>query len=464
VRGWNYHLGEGTDNYHREHPAQPNIGSEQASTMTTRGIYTRDEAKGYVAAYDGEPHAGTSASDWWMFFDQRPWLSGGFVWTGFDYRGEPTPYNWPCINSHFGIIDTCGFPKDNFYYYRAWWTTNIVLHLLPHWNWPGKEGQEIRVDALSNCRQVELFLNGTSLGKKDMVRDAKLSWLVKYQPGTLSAKGYDADGYAIAETKIETTGDATQIQLAPDRVNLGADSKDLSVITVAIADADGRVVPTADNPVHFELSGPGKIIGVGNGDPSCHEPDAFISQPALRTGTMNRWWTSTLGKSDGKREVAEKFNDTRWDLADVSGGDAAVPSGAAAVFRAHLFVAQSDLELTNILIHFGAIKNDGWIYVNGKLAGESHDPAASPDFNLRKFLHAGINTVAVLVKSGPDSGGISGGVRVELPGAASVAHWQRSAFNGLAQVLVQSEKTAGDITLTTTGDGLKTAVTVIHAN
>ena len=92
---------------------------------------------------------------------------GGFVWTGFDYRGEPTPYSWPCINSHFGIIDTCGFPKDNFYYYQAWWTTNTVLHLLPHWNWPGKEGQDIRVDALSNCKAVELFLNGQSLKPDD---------------------------------------------------------------------------------------------------------------------------------------------------------------------------------------------------------------------------------------------------------------------------------------------------------
>ncbi len=130
------------------------------------------------------------------------------MWTGFDYRGEPTPYSWPCINSHFGILDTCGFPKDNFYYYQSWWTTNTVLHLLPHWNWPGKEGQEIRVDAFSNCKQVELFLNGASLGKQTMQPNSHLTWQVKYAPGTLSAKGYDADGKVIAETKVETTGDA----------------------------------------------------------------------------------------------------------------------------------------------------------------------------------------------------------------------------------------------------------------
>ena len=133
----------------------------------------------------------TTAERWWSYFATRPWLSGGFVWTGFDYRGEPTPYSWPCINSHFGILDTCGFPKDNFYYYQSWWTTNTVLHLLPHWNWPGREGQEIDVRALSNCEEVELFLNGQSLGRQTMKRNSQLKWRVKYAPGVLSAKGFN---------------------------------------------------------------------------------------------------------------------------------------------------------------------------------------------------------------------------------------------------------------------------------
>ena len=155
-----------------------------------------------MAAYDEAPHQWvTSSETWWSWFADRPWLSGGFVWTGFDYRGEPTPYGWPDINSHFGILDMCGFPKDNFYYYKAWWTTNTVLHLLPHWTWPGREGHEFRVDALSNCKAVELFLNGESLGKKEMKPNSKLTWHVKYAPGTLSAKGYDAAGNVIAETE-----------------------------------------------------------------------------------------------------------------------------------------------------------------------------------------------------------------------------------------------------------------------
>ena len=284
VRGWNYHVGKNAnqygkdmDSYRTKHPNQPEVGTEQGSTVSTRGIYENDKVRGYVSAYDvNAPSWANTAEEWWSIFAERPWLSGGFVWTGFDYRGEPTPYKWPCINSHFGVLDVCGFPKDNFWYYQSWWTTNIVLHLLPHWNWPGKEGQEIRVDALSNCGEVELFLNGESLGKQAMKRNSKLSWKVKYTPGTLSAKGYH-DGKLVAETKVETTGEPASVQLSPDRAILNADGEDVSVITVAVADANGRIVPVAANKINFSLNGAGKILGVGNGDPSCHEPDTFVT-------------------------------------------------------------------------------------------------------------------------------------------------------------------------------------------
>jgi beta-galactosidase len=181
------------------------------------------------------------------------------------------------------VLDTCGFPKDNFYYYQAWWTTNVVLHLLPHWNWLGREGQEIRVEALSNCQAVELFLNGASLGKQVMKRNSRLKWLVKYAPGTLSTTGFDAAGKIIAKTKVETTGEATQIQLTPDRNSIKADGEDVSVFTVSALDAEGRVVPVAQNKINFAIEGAGKILGVGNGDPSCHEPDTFISSSPMRS-------------------------------------------------------------------------------------------------------------------------------------------------------------------------------------
>jgi beta-galactosidase len=278
VRGWNYYLSSDTDKYHAEHPTQPEVCTEQGSIVSTRGIYANDRQRGYISSYDTNWPGWTPLNVMWLgnFVAARPWLSGVFIWSGFDYAGEPSPLSWPDINSHFGIMDRCGFPKDSYYYYQAWWTTNAVLHLLPHWNWPGKEGQEIRVVAYSNCRSVELFLNGVSRGRQTMQTNSDLVWMVKYEPGTLNAKGYDAKGKVVAEAKVDTTGDATQIQLTPDRKTINADGEDVAVFTVAALDAQGRVVPLAMNKINFHLEGAGKIIGVGNGDPSCHEPDTFI--------------------------------------------------------------------------------------------------------------------------------------------------------------------------------------------
>jgi beta-galactosidase len=289
VRGWNYNYGPETDSYHAEHPNQSNLGTEQASVVGTRGVYANDWAAGRIQAYDIVwPGWRDTAERWWSFFAARPWLSGGFAWTGFDYRGEPSPCTWPCINSQFGILDTCGFPKDSFYYYQAWWTTRPVLHLAPHWNWPGKEGHDIRVEAQSNCKQVELFLNGVSLGKQAMVPHSKLVWQVKYAPGVLSAKGLDRAGNIIAETSVETTGNPAEIQLVPDRKTINADGEDVAVFTVAALDAQGRVVPVAQNAINFSIAGPGKIIGVGNGDPTCHEPDTFVVADAKRDPAWSR--------------------------------------------------------------------------------------------------------------------------------------------------------------------------------
>ena len=462
VRGWNYHLeGGDPENYHRQHPAQPEICTEQASTLATRGIYADDAGQGFVSAYDNNRGLTRRAEGWWSFVATRPWLSGGFVWTGFDYRGEPTPYNWPSISSQFGIVDTCGFPKDSYYYYQAWWTTNPMVHLFPHWNWPGREGQDIDVWCDSNCKEVELFLNGQSLGRKSMKPESHLQWAVKYTPGNLSAKGYN-DGQVAAETKVETTGAPAAIQLLPDRSNISADGRDLSLVTVSLVDANGRTVPIADNLVHFNLDGPGKILGVGNGNPSSHEPDFYLATPATRTGTLNRWWMKKVTEGRNHPELGEKYNETRMDQFDSSGDANGLAAGESAIYRAHLYVCADDLEQTSIPIHFGVIKDEGWIYVNGKLAGESHDPTASPSINVRQYLHNGINTIAVLVKSKGENGGLGQGVSVTLQDTPVDASWQRQAFNGLAQVIVQSGKAVGDITLTAHADGLMPATVVIH--
>jgi beta-galactosidase len=248
------------------------MGSEEASTLCTRGIYKKDTVKGYVPDYDvTHPDWGALAETWWRYYSAREYLLGAFVWTGFDYRGEPTPYGWPCINSHFGIMDVCGFPKNNYYYYQSWWTNKDVLHIYPHWNWKGREGDTISVWCNSNCESVELFLNGKSLGSKKMPLNSHLEWKVAYHPGTLEARGIK-NGKKIV-TKIETTGQPATIVLSPDRGNIKADGEDVSVVNVSVLDEKGREVADAGNLIKFELKGNGRIIGVGNGDPSSHEAD-----------------------------------------------------------------------------------------------------------------------------------------------------------------------------------------------
>ncbi len=272
VRGFNYFSVMDIDKYRRDHPDQILLGSEEASTVCTRGIFANDTVRGYVSDYDVNATSwGATAERWWKFYAEREWLAGAFVWTGFDYRGEPTPYKWPCINSHFGIMDVCGFPKNNFYYYQAWWTQKDVLHLAPHWNWQGQEGKTIDIWCQSNCDSVELRSNGKSLGRKTMERNGHLEWKVAYAPGKIEARGWK--GGRILTTFIETTGNATTLRLTPDRRAITADGEDLCMITVTTTDARGREVPVSDNLVRFALTGNGRILGVGNGDPSSHEPD-----------------------------------------------------------------------------------------------------------------------------------------------------------------------------------------------
>jgi beta-galactosidase len=272
VQGFNYQR-EDLDAFHRTFPALPTIGTETAGTYSTRGAYDNDRARGYVSAYDVNcPDYGATAEKWWSFFAERDFLAGGLVWTGFDYRGEPSPYGWPCVSSHFGALDACGFPKDNYFYYQAWWGAKPVLHLLPHWNWEGREGTVIPVWCHTNLDGVELFLNGKSLGAQRVRKNSHLAWDVEYVPGVLEAHGF-RDGRVVLNTRRETTGTPAAVVATADRNQLAADGKDVSVVSVQIVDAPGRVVPTAENQVQFELTGPGRLIGVGNGNPSCHEPD-----------------------------------------------------------------------------------------------------------------------------------------------------------------------------------------------
>jgi beta-galactosidase len=198
-------------------------------------------------------------------------MSGLYIWTGFDYFGEPSPYGNQAVSSYFGIFDLCGFPKDSYYFYKSQWTGEPMVHLLPHWNW--KEGQQIDVLAYTNCDEVKLYLNGQFLETKKLADTPKLSlrWKVPLRAGVLKAEGYK-NGKLVATDVVKTAGDVAKIELLPDRSTISANGKDLSFITVKITDENGTLVPDADNLVHFELEGEGKIVGVGNGNPMSLEP------------------------------------------------------------------------------------------------------------------------------------------------------------------------------------------------
>jgi beta-galactosidase len=279
VRGFNYRI-PAIDAYHEAWPNQPVLGSETGSTLCTRGIYVKDTVAGYVPDHDiTYPWWASTAEQWWKPNADKDWFMGGFVWTGFDYRGEPTPYGWPCINSHFGIMDMCGFPKNNYYYYQSWWSEKDVLQISPHWNaekngsgW--KLGDSIAVWVNSNAELVELKLNGKSLGTQTMEKNGHLVWKVKYTPGKLEAFGKRNGRKLYA--KVETTGPAYRIMVTPDKTTLHADGEDLCIMNITVTDKQGREIPDAMNLVKFTATGNARIIGVGNGDPGSHEPDKYF--------------------------------------------------------------------------------------------------------------------------------------------------------------------------------------------
>ena len=270
VMGYNYYTHGSTDEQHAKFPHQSSLGTEETTTQATRGVYFDDRAHSHLGP-QAKGDSGNNAEDGWQHFAARPYLAGLFYWTGFDYRGESTPFTYPAVGTQFGLMDTCGFPKDSYYFLQSWWTDRPMLHLYPHWNWAGREGQEILVRCNSNHEAVELIVNGASLGRKEMPRNGHLEWKAVYQPGAIEARGY-RQGKVVETVRIETTGEPAHLILTADRPAYRADGRDVAVISVSTIDRQGRLVPTANSAVKFSLSG-GQIIGVGNGDPASHESD-----------------------------------------------------------------------------------------------------------------------------------------------------------------------------------------------
>ena len=281
VVGFNYIVQNDVDNQKKNNPTWKIVGTEETTGCGTRGWYFKDEKyPGRMVSLNRtmEQNYENIIERGWKFYDERPWAAGLFYWTGFDYRGEPNPLSYPAHDSEFGILDYCGFPKDEAYYLKSWWTDEPVLHIFPHWNLQGHEGEEVEVWAYSNCDEVELTVNGKKLGRQPMPRNGHLKWKAVYQPGRVEATGYK-NGKRILTKTVETTKAAAKVILKADRHQIAADGQDMAIVNIELHDQKGRFVPNACPVLTFCLEGDANIIGCGNGDPSYLGSDHPDKQP-----------------------------------------------------------------------------------------------------------------------------------------------------------------------------------------
>lgn len=269
MTGFNYNT-YNFDAFREKYPQMPMIGTENNSAFQTRGVYRTDDEKHEIDSYDSIAAPwGNTHRDGFRQIDTRPHIAGMFIWTGFDYRGEPTPYEWGSIGTQFGIMDTCGFKKDAFYQNRAYFTDEPLIHMLPHWNW--QEGQKVRVMACTNCDEAELFINEATQGRKKVDRYDTAEWKVTFVSGVARMVGYRA-GKIVCQDVRRTAGEPFKLVLESTRDFVYADCLDAVAVNVYAEDNNGICVPDASNHIKFAVSG-GLILGVGNGDPNSHEAD-----------------------------------------------------------------------------------------------------------------------------------------------------------------------------------------------
>lgn len=262
------------DRFHQQNPKLPMTSTEDTASYMTRGAFESDPKAQVMATYDEEPSSfGTTHRKAWRAIVERPYVAGGFFWTGLDYRGEPTPFEWPSVNSFFGAMDLCAFPKTAFWIHQAHWIKERpIIKVVPHWNWAGREGLAVKVMVATNASRVRLLLDGKTVGEGDVDPIDMVTFEVPYAPGRLEALAL-RNGAEVARDAVETSGTPARLVLTPDRQALVGDGRDAVPVTVSVVDAQGRPVPTADTPVHFQVDGVGTLIGVGNGDPNSHEPE-----------------------------------------------------------------------------------------------------------------------------------------------------------------------------------------------
>ena len=458
LRGWNYITNGNPDLYHKLHPFQPIFGSEEASTLSTRGEYKNDPIHGFMSAYDvNNPSWGSTAEHWWKYYEPRKYLAGAFVWTGFDYRGEPTPYGWPCISSQFGVLDTCGFPKDIAYYYKAHWLKKPLVHIAPHWTWPGKDGKPINVWVETNCQEVKLYLNNKLVGDQISKPLSHLLFNVNYVPGKIEADGYN-HGKKVTSDIEYTAGSLANLIITPSARTILADGESAVVFNIKGVDKAGHFCPTADNLLHFKLnSADSWIDGVGNGDPSSHEPDTFVTYPSSLM--INNWQIANVSNNTVTSANKVLLSDLKWNPVNVNGNATEITDpNTSAVFRAQVnLTAKQFAHFDRFSI--GQIDDLGTVFVNGKEIGTTDQWNVGYSWPCGHYFHVGENTIVIWVKNQGGTGGVGRGV--QLSGTAPKPKFYRRLFNGHCQVIVRVGKTSGNIVLTaTTNSGLSANSTV----
>lgn len=454
VGGFNYQIGL-YDKVHAQRPEFPLTSSEDGSAIMVRGEYRTDRSKNILGSYDTERVGwGATHRRAWREVATRPWMAGCFYWTGFDYHGEPTPFKWPSASSFFGIMDLCGFPKSAYWIHQAQWRKDIpVLELIPHWNWPADSiDRPIKVMAFSNADKVKLKLNGKTISEQEVDPYEMNTWTVPYKPGKLEAIGYDKNGKVVARAKVETTQGPKRLQLTPYRTSLNGDGRDAMPITVEALDKKGRHVPTANLMVTFEISGPARIIGLGNGNPNCHEAEKgnkrslfnglaqVIIQTTEEAGEvtftaraeglepatlvipikeapippfvavenppmlLDAWSLSPFysEKPDVTRPLADNDMNT-WQSVSVSARKAwLLPTDAQYVIYRNVFTPYKEYQTKGGTLLFNNVAGKAEFWLNGKLIGKKEDvnerdfklqfPATEGECDLRVLLHSSPNT------------------------------------------------------------------------
>ncbi|WP_229258516.1 beta-galactosidase GalA [Duganella rivi] len=459
VVGANYQVPD-YDKYHKAYPNKPFTSSEDTSAFMTRGEYKTVKEKNLIASYDDDAAQwGNTHRDAWEAIDTRPYVAGGFVWTGFDYRGEPTPNEWPSVSSVFGIMDLNGFAKTAYYIHQVQWIKDKpLIHIAPHWNW--KQGENVRVMVMANVETIKLLLNGRALGEQKVDPYRMNNFNVAFEPGKLEAIGYKG-GKEVVRTSVETTGAPVKLELIPDRAKLAGDGHDAMPITVRALDAQGRAVPLADNEVTFAVSGGGRSIGHGNGDPNSHEDEkgatrrlfnglaqlivqtnydskdaitinasaaglqaASVTIPVQQVAAIpyvasadapltfvRSWRIAPDGdaRPDPNQKLAS-FDMNTW-------GWGSPPMRAAAGSKYHLyrasFTPRKNLATGTGRIRFASIKGKAEIWLNGQLIGKKDSYAAEP-LDVTLPAGAGKREINVLIEAEPGQGsGIEGHVTIE---------------------------------------------------